>query len=437
MNAKTTFRLCIFLGVLASWRSISVFGQATLPTDFKPTLPVIPSAVFALRDYGAIGDGKTMNNAAIQKAIDACAKAGGGRVEVPKGTFLTGPFSLASNLDFHLDDGATILMTDNPADFKLARGRLENCISADNCHDLSITGNGTIDGHGASFWKSFRDSQTRPLDQQPPHRPMLIVLMHCQRVLVQGVTLTNSPMFHLIPQGCRDVTIDSIHILAPQHSPNTDGIDPSGINFLIEHCTIDNGDDDIALKPGARIDPSLASCENFLVTDCTFLHGHGMSIGSGSAGGVENLLVRDCTFNGTDAGIRMKSMRERGGLAEHLTYENLKMTNVKVAILITDYYPRIPEHPESEPPREVSKFTPIWRNISIRHVTAEGGDTAARMIGLPEMPIQDITFTDVHVTAKKPMQLINASGIHFVNSSIVASNGAPAIVLNAKIEEQK
>jgi polygalacturonase len=317
------------------------------------------------------------------------------------------------------------------------RGRLENCITADNCHDLSITGSGTIDGNGASFWKSFRDSQMNPQGAQPPHRPMLIVLMRCQRVLVQGVTLTNSPMFHLIPQACRDVTIDSIHILAPQHSPNTDGIDPSGINFLIEHCTIDNGDDDIALKPGYRIDSSLPSCDNFLVTDCTFLHGHGMSIGSGSAGGVENLLVRDCTFNGTDAGIRLKSSRQRGGLAEHLTYENLKMTNVKVAILITDYYPRIPEHPESEPKQEVNQFTPIWRNISISHVTADGGETAARIVGLPEMPIQDITFTDVHVTAKKPMQLINASGFHFVDSSIAASDGTAPIILNAKIEEKK
>src|ERR1700722_14429018 len=211
-----------FLGALAFWRSLffliavgQAFGQATLPSDFAPAQPVIPSATFSISDFGAVGNGKTMNTTAIQKTIDACSKAGGGAVDVPSGTFLTGPFSLASSLNLHLESGATILMTDNPSDFKLARGRLQNCITADNCHDISITGSGTIDGHGEAFWKSFRAAQSLPLEQQPPHRPMLVVLTRCQRVLVRGVTLTSSPMFHLIPSMCRDVTIDSIHILAP------------------------------------------------------------------------------------------------------------------------------------------------------------------------------------------------------------------------------
>ena len=427
--------MCVAMVLLCALR---LRAQATLPSDFAPELPTIPNATFHVMDYGAVPDGKTMNTSALQGAIDACSKAGGGTVLVPKGTYLTAPLHLASRLNLHLDAGATILMTDNPADFKTTSNRrLANCITAADCHDLEITGDGTIDGNGASFWKTFRAAQTQPAELQPPHRPMLIVIQRCNRLLVRGVTLKDSPMFHLVPQMCREVTIDSIHILAPQFSPNTDGIDPSGIDYLIEHCTIDNGDDNIALKPGIRIDPNRAACENFLVTDCTFGHGHGMSIGSGSAGGVENLLVRNCTFTGTDAGIRLKSFRGRGGLAEHLTYENLDMKDVKVAILITSYYPRIPADPQNDPAQPVNERTPIWRHILIKDVTASGGQTAARIVGLAEMPISDLTMENVHITAEKPMQMVYADDVHMIDSSIEADDGTPPAIIDAKIEEQK
>ena len=149
-------------------------------------------------------------------------------------------------------------------------------------------------------------------------------------------------MFHLVPRACREVTIDSIHIKSPANSPNTDGIDPSGFDYLITNCTIDTGDDNIALKPRPIPDPLHLSCENFLIEGCTFLHGHGMSIGGGSNGGVRNMVVRDCRFEDTDAGIRLKSGRDRGGLVENLTYENLTMKRVKTSIMITSYYPEIP-----------------------------------------------------------------------------------------------
>ncbi len=147
---------------------------------------------------------------------------------------------------------------------------------------------------------NFRNRQADGDASPPLAGQNLINLNRCNRVLVQDVLLTNSPMFHLVPKACQNVTVQNIHIKAPFNAPNTDGMDPSGWNYLIDHCTFDVGDDCIALKPTTQIDPTRPSCENFTITNCTFLHGHGMSIGGQSNGGLHHLVVRDCTFDGTD-----------------------------------------------------------------------------------------------------------------------------------------
>lgn len=413
--------------VLNGWLS-SAAAQANLPKNFSVARPTIPDKTFTITDFGAVGDGKTLNTDAFRNAVAACAKAGGGTVIVPSGTFLTGPFSLDSNLDLRLGAGSTILFSDKPADLKLTESGFENDISAEDCHDVAITGSGTIDGNGRYFWLNFVGPKNDPYDDPwMPHRPRLIALNNCTRVLVQGVTLTNSPMFHLVPSRCRDVTIDGIRIVSPANSPNTDGIDPSGVNFLITGCTIDTGDDCIAVKGGSRYDPDRPAVENFLITGCTFLHGHGMSIGSETNGGVRNIVVRDCTFNGTEAGIRLKSPRGRGGIAENLTYENLTMKNVKIPILITSWYPKIPVRPELYGAHPITPLTPIWRHILIRNVTAVDGAIAGRIAGLPEMPVEDVVLENVRISADKPIEIMHARGIQFSNCRISAASGKPVL----------
>ncbi len=402
-------------------------GQTTQLSP--PQLPKIPDGTFTITDNGAVGDGKTMCTEAIKKTIAACEAAGGGTVEVPAGKFLTGPFALASNLNLHLADEATILISDNRKDFKPTGDGFENCITAEGCHDLEISGNGTIDGQGQTWWDEFRDSRNGP---QPPHRPYMIMLTNITRLRLANVTLANSPMFHLVPRLCRDVTIDSIKIKSPADSPNTDGIDPSGWNYLITGCTIDTGDDNIALKP--RPAEGGPSCQNFLIEKCTFLHGHGMSIGGGSHGDVRGMTVRDCTFQDTDAGIRLKSGRDRGGLAEDLTYENLTMKDVKTAILITSYYPTIPKNPADDPAQKITDHTPYWKHIRIENVTSENGAMAGRIVGLAEAPIEDVVLTNVHITAEKPMQIVNAKGVRFVDSQITATNGQPNQIADSEVE---
>jgi polygalacturonase len=388
-------------------------------------LPTIPHATFNVTNYGAVGDGKTMNTSAIQKTIDT-ASAGGGTVLIPAGKFLTGPFTLASSINLHLVKNATILISDDLANYPSAKGRYQDSITASGAHDLEISGEGTIDGQGNAWWTAFR------ADKSMTHRPYMIKLSNCTRVRVHGVTLGNSPMFHLVPQNCTDVTIQGITIQAPANAPNTDGIDPSGWNFLITDCTIDTGDDNIAIKPANGRTPGN---KNYTVKNCTFRHGHGCSVGSGTAGGIEDLKVSACTFNQTDSGIRIKTLRGNGGLLQNCTFENLRMTAVKNPIYIIDWYPErnAPKDPSTEKPEPVTDRTPFNKNIIIRNVTATDCPTAGTIRGLPEAPITGVTLSNVNVSAKTGMKIYHAKGIKFVGSKITVESGKPLTAFDAEI----
>jgi polygalacturonase len=449
-------------------RSTGRGGEEDLAVN--PDRPRIPDRNFNVKDFGATGDGTTFDTGAIEKAIAACSTAGGGTVELPAGKYLCVPFELASNLNLHLDKDATILFSENIKDYPIDGGVYQNCITLTGGHDIAITGSGTIDGRGKHFWKHVKKTPTSATTRESgatgespstresgaqesvaqetnattkesggqksagmPKRPRLVVLTRCSRVLVQDVLLTNSPMFHLVPSQCRDVTIDHIRIITPVPSPNTDGIDPSGSNILITGCTIDTGDDCIAVKAGTRFDPDQPSCQNILVTGCTFLRGHGMSVGSETNGALKNMLVENCTFDGTDAGIRLKSSRGRGGVVENVTYRNLTMKNVKNSILITSYYPKIPVAIGQDKGQAAGEGTPAWRNIRIENVTSIGGHYTGNIVGLPEMPIENIVLSNVHIEAAKPMQIAHARGIRFIDSTITAKKGEPSIV-DAEVE---
>jgi hypothetical protein len=434
-NSKTvtftkTFSPAALVILLLTTPALSQTTQPTIPA------PVIPDKTFNVSDFGAIADGKTLTTDALQKTIDACSHAGGGIVRFGAGTYLTGPLTLASNLDLDLQKGALLLISNNPSDYKTNAGRFQNCIEADNCHDLAITGLGTIDGQGEFWWKSYvLPKNSLPDTPLPMHRPYMVVFRHCTRLLVRDVTFTNSPSFHLVPDACRDVLIDGIHIQAPLNSPNTDGIDPSGINYLITRCTIDDGDDNIAIKPSSIVEQGHPSCENFFINNCTFLHGHGLSIGGQTPGGMRHLVVRDCTFNGTSFGIRMKAGRGHGGLVEDLSYDNITMKNVLCSILITSYYPRIPELRDDLPIPASQDRTPIWRNIHINNLTSTDGDVAGRIIGLPEKHVSDVVLNNVQITAKSGMEIVNADGIQLIASKIQATAGPPLTILNSKVQE--
>jgi polygalacturonase len=411
---------CLLLVGLGNGRAQNEAGY-TAPAIAPPQ---IPDKKFSVTDFGAVGDGKTLNTAALQKALDAVEKAGGGTLTVPAGKFLTGPLRLVSNLNLQLQKDAVLLLSDDMAAYPMRPGKDSPAhgFSVENAHDIEIGGEGTIDGQGAAWWAAFEGNPAQK-------RPFLVDFDQCARVDIEGITLTNSPMFHLALWACTDVTIKNITIRAPAKAHNTDGIDPSGTNYLITGCTIDTGDDNIAIKPLKSM-----KCDNFTISHCTFLRGHGMSIGSGSIGGIDHVTVSDCTFNQTNAGIRIKTARGRGGLVQHISYDHLTMTKVNRPIEIVDYYPKTPKSPNEDPPQPVTDTTPTFAHIAISNVTATDCPAAGFIWGLPEMPISGITFTNVNLQAEKGLLIYHAQNIKFVGSKITVPKGDKVTVFDATVD---
>jgi polygalacturonase len=259
----------------------------------------------------------------------------------------------------------------------------------------------------------------------------MIEFDRCQRVRVEGITLTASPKFNLVPRRSQDVTIDGITILNPhKKSPNTDGIDPSLCQrVLITRCVIDTDDDNIAIKSGAP--NGTGGVSDVLITDCTFKHGHGCSFGSETNGGATRVTVRNCTFEDTDIGVRFKSDRTRGGLVDEVVYENLTMKNVGQAIVITSYYPdrELPkpgQHVEAQP---VGPTTPKWSKITVRNVSAIGcTKSAGLIIGLPESPATDITLESVSIEAPLGLRIGYAKNITLNKVVVKPAKGEPLLL---------
>jgi polygalacturonase len=355
-------------------------------------------------DFGAVHDGKQDDTAAIQKAVEACSA--GDEVVLGAGTYLSGPLTLSSGDTFVVTKGATLLGTADHEAYRDSKGRtVLPLLGARDAKDITLTGEGTIDGQGASWWSEFRAARARGEEGQP--RPKMIVFTGINNLKVTKLTLQNAPMFHLVPQASSNVVVDGLTIRAPADSPNTDGIDPSGRDMVFTNLTIDVGDDNIAIKSG-RDDPAHpgAATSNLVVRDCTFLHGHGLSIGSETNGGVTNILAENIIFNGTKTAIRVKTNRDRGGPVHGLVYRNIKMDNVGQAILITAYYPKIPD---ADPARPIGPTTPDIHDITIEHVSANNAVAAGGLYGLPERPLHGIRLVDVTIKAKKGLSVRHAT----------------------------
>lgn len=410
--------LFALLALLAG-RTLASTVDVSAAEHVKPALPVIPSRTFLLTDFDAKGDGVTMNTAAFESAIAAVAKAGGGRLVVPKGVYRTAPFTLCSSLDLHLDAGAVIQAPDtfaalglpDPGSFKTQAEANAHfkvpapLISGRNLHDVALTGTGTIDGSGAHWW-AWSERAARNAAQTEPgrivyRRPHLVVISGCERLLVSDLTLTNSSMFHLVPGNITDLTIERVKVRAPWDGsgPNTDAIDPGPVTRAwIHHCDIDTGDDDIVIKSGGT---------DILIEDNTIRHGHGISIGSGTTAGINNMLVRRCTFEDTDNGIRLKSMRGAGGLVQNVRYTDITMKRVANAIILQlDYVDNNRPDFKGDPTK-----IPAIHNILLDHLTIEGSRNAGVIHGLPDSPITNITLQDITLTAEKDFDVKNADGI--------------------------
>lgn len=396
--------------------------------------------VFDVRQFGAKGDGEAFDTEAIQKALDQCGKAGGGVVRFARGTYLSQPITLRARTTIELDGGAKLQATGNQVDFMKTPGDWLSAtsgsdfvpfISGKDLTDVRITGAGTIDGNGRVWWPAAEEARRQKSGYTLP-RPNLIILTRCRNVTITGVTIQNAPKFHLVPTDCEDVLIEGVTFKAPADAPNTDAIDPSvSRRVRISRCVIDVGDDNVAIKSGKKMEGREFACEDITVSDCVFLHGHGVSIGSETVGGVRNVTVERCTFRGTENGIRIKSPRGRGGTIDGLRCRDITMIDVDPALTISAYYPKIPAEDEAAP---VTPQTPIIRNIEITNLTATCPKEAGVVIGLPESLATNVSLTNVTISAQTGLTIRNAKGVRLANVRIQTQQGPPVIVQSAEVE---
>lgn len=401
-----------------------VAGASLLNAAVNPALPVIPDKIFNVHDYGALGDGIATNTAAIQAALNAASAAGGGTVQIPPGVYLCGPLKLASKINLHLDAGALLRMLPM-GKYPAGTGRSANFISGDALHDVAITGSGAMDGQGAPWWPLAKTADDNK-------RPKMITIGG-ERLLIEEITLSNSPMFHIALGKSSGVTVRGVTIRAPASddpicpSHNTDACDVKGNNILIADCDVSVGDDNFTCG---------GNTSDVLITNCTYGFGHGVSIGSPTHGGVSNITVINCTFNRTESGIRIKTDRDRGGFVHDMKYLNLRMTNVGCPILIYASYMAkekeyrnlnnlTPEIAAKYPSAPISDRTPVYRDFVFSNITAtaSAGRRAGLIWGLPEMNVTNVLLQNVNITADKPFGIFNAQGVRLVNCKIVTPGG--------------
>ncbi len=360
----------------------------------------------SILDFGAVPDGATLCTTAFAAAVKACSAAGGGTVLVPPGTFYTGPIHLASNITLLIEAGARILFSTDPADFPVVRSRWEGVdgpvysplIYGRGLHQVTITGRGVLDGQGEPWWQRHRQNRLA----YP--RPCFIGLDNCVNVLIEGITLINSPAWTVHPVACENVTVDHISIQNPPSAPNTDGINPDSCqNVRIANCQIDVGDDCVTLKSGTEACSEQSPCANITITNCTMVHGHGgVVIGSEMSGGVRNVTISNCVFEGTDRGIRLKSRRGRGGVIEDVRVNNIIMKNVICPIVMHLYYHCGPGGDEplvsDKNLQPLTEKTPVVRRIHLSNITAREVRSAAIFLyGLPEAPIAGVTLDHIAI----------------------------------------
>jgi len=444
---------------LSSWADHAT--PSSDPWDALPAIlarirpPVFPNRDFAITKYGAVGNGKTDNTDAFARAIAACNAGGGGRVTVPEGEFLTGAIRLKSNVNLHTSSGTTIRFTRDIRKYPLVFTRWEGMelmnfsplIYAFEEENIALTGPGIIDGNADCEhwwpwkgrehcgWNAGQSSQAKdrvtlfdmaesgvPVKERvfgEGHylRPQFIQPYRCKNVLMEGVTLKNSPMWQVHPVLCTNVTVRNMTITGASDNrdagPNTDGCDPeSCTDVLIKDCSFNTGDDCIAIKAGRNADGRRVNVpsQNIVIQGCHMRDGHGgVTIGSEISGGVRNVFAENCRMDSPrlDIALRVKNNAMRGGILENIFVRDIQIGQVGMAGLAIDFY-----YEEGE----AGKFTPVVRNVEVRNLTADSAQYALYLRGFKNAPIENVRLADCNLKeVKKPNVIENVKNLALNN----------------------
>jgi polygalacturonase len=440
------------------------------------TLPVIPRHRVSIAEFGAVPDGRTMNTKAINEAINACAKQGGGTVVIPSGMWLTGPISFESNIELHIEAGALVFFTPKFEEYPMpANGaRVTSPISGYKLTNIAITGRGVFNGNG-QYWrpikkeklterqwkeqvasggvvtsdgkmwwpskeamngeeylKNLRKETKKPTPEQIAGareflRPTMVDFTDCKNVLIDGPTFTNTPGWVLHPSNCENLIIRNTSVVNNWWGQNTDAADIGGCkNVLFYRNVFDVGDDGICMKSGVNRDREFA-LENVVIADCIVYHAHGgFVIGSNTDGGMRCISVKNCTFIGTDIGLRFKSARDRGGIVEKIYVDGIRMKDVATSAILFDmYYDGNGDFDQSK-----AKI-PVFRDFDIKNVFCDGAKDALFVRGFADAPIQDVTLTNISITSDEAMKMEDAERFTMKNVWLKFKSGPVLSVKNA------
>ncbi|WP_207493715.1 glycoside hydrolase family 28 protein [Aridibaculum aurantiacum] len=486
---KKTFLFVLMfmaLGAIAQEKKIKTPADYIKAAPFKMpavTPPVFPNRSVSITAHGAKGDGQFLNTQAFANAIAAASKAGGGRVVVPAGLWLTGPIELKSNIDLNVERGGIILFTKDLTQYPIIKASSSSStftpaspIYGYDLTNVAITGQGIIDGSGeawrpvkkskltASEWKALvatggvlspkgdiwwpsqeamnGEAYLKKLKAEKPKataedyipartflRPHMVYLVNCKNVLVDQVTLRNAPKFVFYPSRCENLIISNATIYNDWNAQNGDGIDISASkNVLIYNTTVSCGDDAICMKSsrGKSDSENDFQLENVVIEDCTVYTGHGgFVIGSNTDGNMRNISVRNCNFIGTDIGIRVKSNAGRGGIVKDIFIDGIYMANIKhEAISFDTYYEDVPAGKSSDSVKTTAQDkVPEFKDFHISNVFVNGAKTAIYINGLSYMPVHDLHFTNMTIAAEKGLDTKFARDLKFNNVRIIPAKG--------------
>ncbi|WP_261511880.1 glycoside hydrolase family 28 protein [Chryseobacterium paludis] len=500
-----------FIKIIGSVAAMMISGQIYAQNldiykniEFKMPQVVetsFPANTVSITQYGGVAGGNVKNTEAFKKAIESLTKKGGGRLIVPRGMWLTGPIELKSNINLHLEEGAFIIFSKDKNDYPLVdvsfEGlntiRCQSPISAKNANNIAITGKGVIDGSGdawraikkgkvaesewkeiissggilssdgktwypsESYKKGFESSSSFNVPDKISKeelktvkdflRPVMVSLIGCDKVLLDGPTFQNSPAWNLHPLMCSNVILRNLTVRNPWFSQNGDGVDlESCKNVLIYDNTFDVGDDAICIKSGKNEDGRKRNMptENVIIKNNIVYHGHGgFVVGSEMSGGARNIHVSDCTFIGTDIGLRFKTTRGRGGIVENIYIKNINMINIPTQVIGFNMFyegasPVLEDGQKKEGNKAPEKLypvteeTPIFRNIFFKNINAINSYEAITLFGLAEMNLKNIVIEDSQFDTKKALTIVDADGIQLKNVKLKYSEGTGATIYNSK-----
>jgi polygalacturonase len=384
---------------------------------------------YLITDYGAVGDGQTLNTKAIQYVIDLCASHNGGTVVVSEGIFLSGAVFLKQGVNLHIKKGGVLKGTINPGDYPQVFTRWEGTecewtsalINAFDMEGVHLTGKGTIDGSGDQWMERYpRNSRELRVG-----RPRLIAVQNCRDVFVSGLFLKNQACWGLFILYSSDVIVKNLTICAEHNIISSDGIDvDSSKRILIKGCNIDVNDDCIAIKSGKDEDGRRVNrpAEEILIRKCRFCYGHGgVSMGSEMSGGIRNIEVCDCVVEADNwAPIRFKSQPSRGGIIENITYSDIELHHTRKAFEFNMKWRMVPPiKPPSDP-------LPVVRNVNIINVSGTV-QSVGDMYGLKDSPIRKVIFRNCKISAQKGFVIENVKDLDITGLDIKVKEGEAII----------